>query len=217
MTKQAAVPAGAPVTTDLGVAEYLEAYPDFFERHPQLLQRIRLPDARGGGTTVSLVERQVDVLRERNRQLEKRLAEFIENARANDALAAKIHRLTTRLVHARGLDRGNRRDRGLAARGLRRAARGAAAVSRRCVPRRARVAIHAASPAASSRKLRSFETLFAAGKPRCGQVRDTQRDFLFGEDVGDDRLGGAGAARRQAAASACWPAARWTRTASTRR
>ena len=41
MTKQAAVPAGAPVTTDLGVAEYLEAYPDFFERNPQLLQRIR--------------------------------------------------------------------------------------------------------------------------------------------------------------------------------
>src|SRR6202034_1088503 len=27
---------------------------------------------------------------------------------------------------------------------------------------------------------RSFEGLFAAGKPRCGQIRDTQLQFLFG-------------------------------------
>jgi hypothetical protein len=33
--------------------------------------------------------------------------------------------------------------------------------------------------------LKSFETLFASGKPRCGQVRDTQRDFLFGQEGAD--------------------------------
>ncbi len=33
--------------------------------------------------------------------------------------------------------------------------------------------------------LKSFETLFASGKPRCGQVRDTQRDFLFGTEAND--------------------------------
>jgi uncharacterized protein YigA (DUF484 family) len=33
--------------------------------------------------------------------------------------------------------------------------------------------------------LRSFETLFAAGKPRCGQVRDSQREFLFGAEAAD--------------------------------
>ena len=31
--------------------------------------------------------------------------------------------------------------------------------------------------------LKSFETLFASGKPRCGQVRDLQRDFLFGDEA----------------------------------
>ena len=31
--------------------------------------------------------------------------------------------------------------------------------------------------------LRSFETLFSAGKPRCGQLRDSQREFLFGGDA----------------------------------
>jgi hypothetical protein len=33
--------------------------------------------------------------------------------------------------------------------------------------------------------LKSFETLFASGKPRCGQVRDTQREFLFGQEAND--------------------------------
>src|SRR3990170_6150036 len=32
-------------------------------------------------------------------------------------------------------------------------------------------------------ELRSFETLFSSGKPRCGQLRDSQRDFLFGADA----------------------------------
>jgi uncharacterized protein len=33
--------------------------------------------------------------------------------------------------------------------------------------------------------LKSFETLFASGKPRCGQARDSQREFLFGVDAND--------------------------------
>jgi uncharacterized protein YigA (DUF484 family) len=33
--------------------------------------------------------------------------------------------------------------------------------------------------------LKSFETLFASGKPRCGQARDSQREFLFGSDAND--------------------------------
>jgi uncharacterized protein YigA (DUF484 family) len=34
-------------------------------------------------------------------------------------------------------------------------------------------------------RLKSFETLFASGKPRCGQVRDSQRELLFGRDAND--------------------------------
>jgi uncharacterized protein YigA (DUF484 family) len=33
--------------------------------------------------------------------------------------------------------------------------------------------------------LKSFETLFTSGKPRCGQARDSQREFLFGADAAD--------------------------------
>jgi uncharacterized protein YigA (DUF484 family) len=29
-------------------------------------------------------------------------------------------------------------------------------------------------------ELKMFETLFESGRPRCGQIRDSQRDYLFG-------------------------------------
>ena len=51
---------------DASVAEYLQSYPDFFERNAALLAKLRLPHMRDAGATVSLVERQVEVLRERN-------------------------------------------------------------------------------------------------------------------------------------------------------
>jgi len=42
--------------------------------------------------------------------------------------------------------------------------------------------------------LKSFESLFSSGKPRCGQARDSQREFLFGPKVWKWPRG-AGAAR----------------------
>ena len=32
-------------------------------------------------------------------------------------------------------------------------------------------------------EMKMFESLFQSGKPRCGQIRDTQRDYLFGKDT----------------------------------
>src|ERR1700738_111323 len=85
---------------DLNVAEYLQTYPDFFERNGPLLAKLRLPHMREAGTTVSLVERQVEVLRERNQALERKLKELVDVARANDTLADRIHPLSQRLIRA---------------------------------------------------------------------------------------------------------------------
>lgn len=179
MTKSAAT-ASAATLTETSVSEYLEAFPEFFERNPLLLQRIRLPDSRGGGTTVSLLEKQVDVLRERNRLLERRLAEFIDVARSNDELAMKIHRLTTRLVHARGLDRvvdaveaSLREDFDVQ--------RAVLVLFREDVALAARESPFIRLADRHGPEMRGFESLFAGDKPRCGQVRDSQRDYLFGE------------------------------------
>jgi len=81
------------------VAAYLQHNPDFFERHHAVLARLRLPHARGG-STISLVERQIEVLREKHAAVEAKLAEFVRVARANDALADKLHRFTRQLVRA---------------------------------------------------------------------------------------------------------------------
>src|ERR1700704_759359 len=82
------------------VSRYLQHNVDFFERHQPLLARLRLPHARTGAT-ISLVERQVEVLREKQSSIEQKLAEFVRVARANDAIADKLHRFTRRVLRAR--------------------------------------------------------------------------------------------------------------------
>src|SRR5215217_4237121 len=84
---------------ETAIADYLQGNPDFFERHATLLTKLNLPHNRGS-SAISLVERQVAALRDKNEKLETRLRELIEVARGNDALAAKIHRLACRLVRA---------------------------------------------------------------------------------------------------------------------
>ena len=165
-----------------GIAEYLERYPDFFERNHAVLARLRLPHARGG-TTISLVERQVEVLRERQATAEEKLAEFVAVARSNDVLAERIQRLTRRLLRARTLhdtlaqiEASLRED--FDAIHSRLVLPGLGAAGLEAVPDRFLRAVTMDEPA-----LKSFETLFASGKPRCGQVRDVQRDFLFGDDA----------------------------------
>ncbi len=63
---------GAPAASgeEETVARYLQHNPDFFERHQPLLARLRLPHARSGAT-ISLIERQVEVLREQQADVER--------------------------------------------------------------------------------------------------------------------------------------------------
>src|SRR5262245_34180825 len=153
------------------IARYLQHNTDFFERHQPLLARLRLPHARTG-STISLVERQVEVLREKQTSLEQKLAEFVRVARANDALADKVHRFTRRILRAR----------------TREAVLAQMEASLRedfdafhstmlligPAPADAPTSTFVRTFAADDPALKSFETLFATGKPRCGQVRDSQ-------------------------------------------
>ena len=177
MTKPATQGVGIAALDDATVAEYLEAVPDFFERQPQLVQRLRLSDARSGGGTVSLIERQVELLRERNRKLEQRLVEFVENGRANDELAERIHRLCVRLVHSRGLQ--------TAVDALEASLREDFDVKRAVLvllrPGDAAESAFLRVARPDAPELRGFEALFNSGRPRCGQVRDSQREWLFGD------------------------------------
>ena len=160
------------------IATFLQHNPDFFERHQLVLLRLRLPHARGG-STISLVERQIEVMRDKHAALESKLAELVAVARANDAIADKLHRFTRRLLLAE-----SRAD-----------AVGRVEASLRedfdafhsvllligerpeLTPQRFVRTVTRENPG-----LKSFETLFSGGKPRCGQARDSQRELLFGPE-----------------------------------
>jgi uncharacterized protein YigA (DUF484 family) len=158
------------------LTQYLHQHPDFFERHPQLLTRMRLQHPRNA-TTISLIERQVEVLREKQASSEQQLNDFVRVARANDLLAGKIHRFATRLMRT----------------GTCAAALSVIETSLRedfdthhavLLVQRDPCGIGADSRfvrvvAGDDIAFKSFESLLSSGKPRCGKVRDLQRDFLF--------------------------------------
>lgn len=82
------------------VADWLRANPDFLAHEPELLAELSLRHPLTG-RAVSLLERQVDVMRERQRALEARLGAILGHARENDAIAARLHAFARELLFAR--------------------------------------------------------------------------------------------------------------------
>lgn len=82
------------------VAQYLADHPEFFQEHAALLAQVQIASPLLG-RAVSLQERQVEVMREKYRGLELRLAELVRIAQDNDALSQKFHAWTCRLLLSR--------------------------------------------------------------------------------------------------------------------
>jgi uncharacterized protein YigA (DUF484 family) len=162
------------------IAEYLKSHPDFFERHPLILVGLKLPH-RTGGSAISLVERQVSMLRQRNAQLERQFKDLVAVAKTNDALVEKIHQLGLKLMRAQdlparleGLETGLREDFG--------------------AERAVLVLFDDKAPAAAQREgfvrrlsvehadVKPFATFLRAAKPRCGPLRDRQK-YIFERDA----------------------------------
>jgi uncharacterized protein YigA (DUF484 family) len=81
------------------VALYLEDNPLFFEEYPELMASLRLT-THLGGRTISLQERQVEVLREKAKLLELKLANLARIAKDNDVIIEKFHRWVRTLLTA---------------------------------------------------------------------------------------------------------------------
>jgi uncharacterized protein YigA (DUF484 family) len=169
--------------SEQAVRDFLAAHPDFFERHSTLLSSLNLPHASGGA--VSLVERQVSVLRQRELKLERQLKELISVARENDLLAAKMHKLTLQLLAADQL--------GTTISALEEALRSGFKADQA-------VLVLFGDPDAfddidAGRFLRVIErgdaslgpfgTFLEGSNARCGRIRDSQRDFLFRQDANE--------------------------------
>jgi uncharacterized protein YigA (DUF484 family) len=82
------------------VAQYLSEHAHFFEEHAELLSKIKLTSPLAG-RTVSLQERQMEVLREKIKLLEMRLMDLIRVGQDNDAITTKFQAWSKSLLLAR--------------------------------------------------------------------------------------------------------------------
>ena len=79
------------------VAQYLQEHPQFFNEYADLLADIQIYHPQDD-KVISINERQIASLRERNRVLQDKLLELISFGEENDAIGEKMHRLTIALL-----------------------------------------------------------------------------------------------------------------------
>ncbi len=78
------------------VAAWLRRHPAFLKQFPDLALTLVVP--REDGPAASLASYQLEILRDKNRELSKRLQELSGNAQENERLAVRTHQLTLALM-----------------------------------------------------------------------------------------------------------------------
>jgi uncharacterized protein YigA (DUF484 family) len=86
------------------VADFLKDNPDFFMAHADVFASLQVPHPHGSGA-ISLGERQILMLRERNREQEWRLNELVHNANANEGISTRLTQWCARLLAETQIDR----------------------------------------------------------------------------------------------------------------
>ena len=84
------------------VIDYLMEHPDFFKENAPLLADMEIPHEAGGA--VSLIERQVSILREKNKHFEAKLRDMVDAVHDNQRLNHSLQRLAINLFMVDGLD-----------------------------------------------------------------------------------------------------------------
>ena len=79
-----------PPITEENIAEFLLQTPEFFERHAEVLVGVQLT-SQHGHRTVSLQERQAEMLRDKIKGLEQHIMEMVRNSHDNATIAKKLH------------------------------------------------------------------------------------------------------------------------------
>ncbi|MDX5409317.1 MAG: DUF484 family protein [Thauera sp.] len=160
------------------VEHYLREHPDFFNDRLALVAGLQIPHAAGGA--VSLIERQVAVLRDQNQQYKRKLMDLVQVGRDNDALHRNLHLLTLALMRAHSLGdviervHGHLRDDFKAdSVALRLARLPAGFATDTCT-----LPLESGDPA-----LASFAAFFRAVRPLCGELKAEQLAFLYGDQA----------------------------------
>lgn len=174
-------PTGANAQTELSaeqIERYLRQHPDFFNAREALLAALQIPHATG--PAVSLIERQVTILREQNQQYKRKLMELVQVGRDNDTLHRNLHQLTLALMRAQSLadvvERVHRH--------LREDFKADVVVLRLAqLPASFRISTQTLSLDPSDPALSAFAPFFRAVRPLCGELKPEQLSFLFAEQA----------------------------------
>ncbi len=167
-----------PALEEKAVADYLRDNPEFFQNNPSLLAGLQIPHSCGGA--VSLVEHQVRVLRDQNRQLKRKLMDLVHVARDNNRLNERMHQLTLGLVSSSTLEalldtlREHLQGEFSADTVTVRLAGIPEARAREC-------AVDQFS--SDDPQLEHFESFYKTCRPQCGRFKPEQLEYVFGDQA----------------------------------
>jgi len=165
---------------DLEIIGLLRENADILSRHPELLLELEVPHQ--SGAAISLIERQVSVLRQQAQTQENRLCELMDVARDNERLAAIRHRLAVNLFAAEDLNDVV----SLVLDALSNELSADYAVIKlfsdddKCIEQSVGLFVDASDEA-----LKDFKTMLDHKNTVCGKASTDQKAFLFGESAGD--------------------------------
>jgi uncharacterized protein YigA (DUF484 family) len=89
-------PDTAPSAT--AVADYLRDHPEFLVAYPDIAASLQMPREQGAAASLSVY--QLQQLREKNRELETRLADLVGIAGENETLMQRVHALTLAVLRS---------------------------------------------------------------------------------------------------------------------
>ncbi|MDH3534421.1 MAG: DUF484 family protein [Gammaproteobacteria bacterium] len=79
------------------IVQYLQNNPEVLMAYPEIFSRLSIPHKTGAA--ISLVERQLKLLREENQSLKSKIEELVGIARENEELNQRFHRLSLELMN----------------------------------------------------------------------------------------------------------------------
>ena len=155
------------------VADYLHNNPEFFHDNLDLLEILNIPHP--SGNAVSLISKQLEILRKRNQEMQNQLTSLIEIAKINDTSFNRMHKLTLAMLETSTLEE---------------AVASLEAVlsdyfmtdfvAIRIITNKADAALPHLFLPPDSAELEPFLSILAANQPKCGRPTLAQANVLFG-------------------------------------
>lgn len=161
------------------VASFLRRHPGFLVDYPDLALVLRLP--REQGSASSLASYQLEVLRDKNRELLRRLADLVEVAQENERLMARVHSFSLGLMRVDSL-------RATVAHVVAAMTEDFQTEYVRFVLFRSDAGLPVADwllvEESGPSGLPAFREFFEAGEPLCGRLQPEKLELLFGDRAG---------------------------------